>query len=453
MHFKIRQWLQQNKKETSSMLKNTKLLTIGLMLFSLFFGAGNLIFPPLLGQGAGDQFFTAMLGFAVTGIGLPLLAVIAVGLSDGGLQAIGSRVHPVFGLILSLVVYLSIGPFFGIPRTGTVSFEMGLSFLPDAIREAVWALPVFTIIYFLITLLISLNPSKVIDRVGKILTPVLLTLIVVLFLQSLFHPVGDLGTPTDVYAQFPFFQGFLDGYLTLDALSALVFGGMVVAAIRDDGITDRKKVAATTLKAGLIAVTCLAFVYFSLAYMGATSQQLGMMDNGGEILTAIAFELFGPYGSVLLGVVVLLACLTTSVGLSTSCAQFLNRVFPKLSYKKWLLVVTVFSAFVANVGLTQLIAISVPVLSMIYPAVIVLILLSFLHSFFHGYRAVYAGGIAGALIISVLDTLTGTFGFDFSWLVVFPLYDQGIGWLVPAVIGSLLGYVIGKASEKKAALT
>jgi branched-chain amino acid:cation transporter, LIVCS family len=196
--------------------------------------------------------------------------------------------------------------------------------------------------------------------------------------------------------------------LTLDALSALVFGGMVVAAIRDDGIRDRKKVAATTLKAGLIAVTCLAFVYFSLAYMGATSQQLGMMDNGGEILTAIAFELFGSYGSVLLGIVVLLACLTTSVGLSTSCAQFLNRVFPKLSYKKWLLIVAVFSAFVANVGLTQLIAFSV---------------------------------------------LAGIFGFDFSWLEVLPLYDQGIGWLVPAVIGSLLGYVIGKAFEKKAALT
>lgn len=435
------------------MLKNTKLVTIGLMLFSLFFGAGNLIFPPLLGQGAGDQFFTAMLGFAVTGIGLPLLAVIAVGLSENGLQSIGSRIHPVFGLILSLVVYLSIGPFFGIPRTGTVSFEMGLAFLPDAIREAVWALPVFTIVYFLISFLISLNPSKVIDTVGKVLTPALLILIVVLFLQSLLHPIGEVGTPTEAYTEFAFFQGFLDGYLTLDALSALVFGGMVVGAIRNDGVTDRKQVAKTTLKAGLIAVSCLAFVYFSLAYMGATSQQLGLMENGGEILTAVAFELFGQYGSILLGVVVLLACLTTSVGLATSCAQYLHQVFPRLSYKKWLLIVIAFSAFVANVGLTQLIAISVPILGMIYPAVIVLIFLSFIHPVFHGYRAVYVGGLTGAFIISVLEALTNTFGFEMPWIQFLPLFEQGIGWLVPAIIGSLLGYCIGKVSEKKAALT
>lgn len=435
------------------MIKNSKLITIGLMLFSLFFGAGNLIFPPLLGQGAGDQFFIAMLGFAVTGIGLPLLAVIAVGLSENGLQSIGGRIHPVFGLILSLVVYLSIGPFFGIPRTATVSFEMGLAFLPDAIREAAWALPVFTIIYFLITFCIALNPSKVIDTVGKILTPALLILIVVLFLQSLLHPIGEVGTPTEAYAQFSFFKGFLDGYLTLDALSALVFGGMVVAAIRDDGVTDRKQIAVTTLKAGLIAVSCLAFVYFSLAYMGATRQQMGMMENGGEILTAVAYMLFGNYGSILLGVVVLLACLTTSVGLTTSCAQYLNQVFPRLSYTKWLLIVIVFSAFVANVGLIQLIAISVPILGMIYPAVIVLIFLSFIHSFFNGYRAVYVGGLTGVFIISVLETLTNTFGFELSWIQYLPLFDQGIGWLIPAIIGSLLGYSIGRLTEKKAALT
>ncbi len=440
----------------TNVLTNKKIITIGLMLFSLFFGAGNLIFPPLLGQEAGNHVFIAMIGFFITGIGLPLLAVMAVGLSENGLQSMANRVHPVFGLILALMIYLSIGPFFAIPRTATVSFEMGLSYLPASVTDAVWALPVFTIVYFSITYWFGLNPSKLIDRIGKILTPSLLLLIIVLFVQGLLNPIGDLGQPTGDYVDSAFFRGFIEGYLTMDTLGALVFGGIVVASIQGFGVSDRKQVATTTFRAGIIAVSLLGLVYFSLAYMGATSQGLGLMENGGEVLTLMANVLFGNFGLLILGGVVMLACLTTAIGLSTAVAKYLNQVVPRLSYKQWLLVTILFSAIVANIGLTQLIAISVPVLGLLYPVVIVLILLSFMDSLFKGYRSVYVGGLGGALLMSLLELVVKENSFMdsiLSWVHYIPLFDQGIGWLIPAILGSLIGYGIESLVARKTAVS
>lgn len=440
----------------TNVLANRKIITLGLMLFALFFGAGNLIFPSLLGQEAGNHVFIAMIGFFISGIGLPLLAVISVGLSEKGFQAMAGRVHPVFGLIFSLIIYLAIGPFFAIPRTATVSFEMGLSSLPESITDAVWALPVFVIIYSLITFWFGLNPSKLIDRIGKILTPSLLLLIIVLFVQSLLNPIGDLGQPTGEYVDSSFFKGFIEGYLTMDTLGALVFGGIVVASIQGFGVSDRKQVATITFRAGLIAVSLLGLVYFSLAYIGATSQGLGMMENGGEVLTLAANVLFGKFGLLLLGGVVMLACLTTSIGLSTAVAQYLNQVAPRLSYKLWLAIVVLFSAIVANIGLTQLIAISVPVLGLLYPVAIVLILLSFIDSLFKGYRCVYVGGLSGAFLTSLLDLVVKENSFMdsiLSWVHYIPLFDQGIGWLIPAMLGGILGYGIENLMVRKTAVS
>ncbi|MGA8943236.1 MAG: branched-chain amino acid transport system II carrier protein [Thermoactinomyces sp.] len=443
---------------TTNVATNRKTVTIGLMLFSLFFGAGNLIFPPFIGLEAGNHVFIAMAGFFLTGIGLPLLAVIAVGLAENGFQSIANRVHPLFGLILSLIIYLAIGPFFAIPRTATVSFEMGVSFLPESVTGAVWALPVFSIVYFLITFWISLNPTKLIDRVGKILTPSLLFLIIVMFVQSLLNPIGSLGQPAGVYvdSSASFFKGFIEGYLTMDALAALMFGGMVVASIKGFGISDRKQVATLTFRAGLIAVSLLGLVYFSLAYLGATTQSLGTMENGGELLSLAAAVLFGKSGSLLLGAVVVLACLTTSIGLATSFSQYLNRIFPRLSYKQWLAIVVSFSALVANVGLTQLIAISVPVLGLLYPVAIVLVMFSFMDSLFRGYRSVYVGGLVGAFLMSFLDIIVkGNSFMDsvLSWVHHIPLFDQGLGWLIPAILGGVLGYGIESVVARKAAVS
>ncbi|MFY0545164.1 branched-chain amino acid transport system II carrier protein [Brevibacillus sp. H7] len=420
-------------------------IKLGLMLFALFFGAGNMIFPPVLGQAAGTSVWTAMLGFVITGVGLPLLGVVAVGLTGGKLQSLASRVHPVYGIVFTWIVYLAIGPFLGIPRTGTVAFEMGLlPFLPQGESDSGLPLFLYTLAYFAVTFWLCLNPSKLVDRIGKVLTPALLLIIAIVFVQAILNPVGGMGQPAEAYEAHPFIKGFLEGYLTLDALSALVFGIVVTSAIEERGITERRKLTWTTVKAGMIAVAGLGLVYLALGYLGATSVSLGASENGGQILTSLVQHLFGPVGLLLLGAAVTLACLTTSVGLVTASSRYFSEQMPKVSYKTVAAVLCLFSAAVANVGLTQLIAVSVPVLVAIYPLGIVLILLSFLHGIFKGYRTVYVAASICTAAVSLVDGAK-MLGLPVEGLTSLyqnlPLYAEGIGWLVPAVVGALAGYI------------
>lgn len=436
-------------------LTTRETITIGLMLFALFFGAGNMIFPPALGQAAGDQVWIAMFGFLVTGVGLPLLGVIAVGLAGGNLQTLASRVHPVFATVFTFIVYLSIGPLMAIPRTGTVTYEMGVvPFLSESMKGSWIPLFLTTVIYFSLTYWLSLNPSKLVDRIGKVLTPALLIIIAAMFVKSLISPLGEVGQPTGAYQDTAFFKGFIEGYLTLDALAAMVFGIVVTSAVQDRGITDRKLVTLSTIKAAGLAATGLGLVYLALGYMGATSYSLGQSDNGGQILTSVVLQLFGPLGTLLLGGAVVLACLTTSVGLVTACSRFFSAQIPAISYKTMAAILSIFSAAVANVGLTQLITISVPVLMAIYPLAIVLMLVSFCDRLIKGERAVYAGAIFATAVISVLDGIIRLGVFDFLtpimvYLEHLPLYKVGIGWLLPAIAGALLGFLWGKLRPKK----
>ncbi|TRY25313.1 branched-chain amino acid transport system II carrier protein [Brevibacillus sp. LEMMJ03] len=428
-------------------LTHRETLTIGMMLFALFFGAGNMIFPPALGQAAGTHAWEAMAGFILTGVGLPLLGVIATGMSGGNLQTLAGRVHPVFGAVFTVVVYLAIGPFLAIPRTGTVAFEMGvLPFLPEGAKESWVPLFISTLVYFAVTFWLCLHPSKLMDRIGKVLTPALLLIIGVMFVQSLVHPIGEAGEPAEAYQSAPFFKGFVEGYLTLDALAALVFGIVVTSTIEGRGITGRKKLGWATVKAGMIAATGLALVYLALAYLGVTSYSLGQSENGGQILTSVVQHLFGSKGLLLLAAGVILACLTTSVGLVTACSHFFSERLPGVSYKTMAMILSLFSAAVANVGLTQLIVISVPVLLMIYPIAIVLMLLSFLHRLFRGYAEVYGGATIATAVISIVDGAK-QFGLSLDGITSLyahlPLYHEGIGWLLPAVCGAAIGFLVG----------
>ncbi|OEH91810.1 branched-chain amino acid transport system II carrier protein [Bacillus solimangrovi] len=432
-------------KETIS---TKQIFVIGLMLFALFLGAGNMIFPPSLGQAAGTNIWIATLGFLVTGVGLPLLGVTAIALSGGDLGTLASRVNPKFAVIFSIVMYLAIGPFFGIPRTGTVAFEIGVTpFLPESMSTTGMPLFIYTIVFFGITFLLSLNPSKLVDRIGKILTPLLILILGGLAIKTVVTPMGPIGEPSETYASGAFFKGFLEGYLTMDTIGALVFGIVVINAIKDQGITDRKVLASATIKAGFIAAAGLALVYLSLAYLGATSiSVIGAADNGGAILSGSATHLFGSAGTIILGLAITFACLTTSVGLVSASGEYFSKIFPKLSYPLIVGILSIFSMIVANVGLTQLINISLPVLIAIYPLAIVLIILSFLHNKFHGYREVYAGGLIGSGLISIIDAMNIA-GMQLTRLndvlgSILPLYNQGVGWLFPAIIGSIIGFVI-----------
>ncbi len=442
-----------NSKKALSM-KDT--FTIGLMMFALFLGAGNMIFPPALGQTAGTNVWTAITGFLITGVGLPLVGVIAIGLTGGTLRDLSARVHPGFAIIFSTLMYLAIGPFFGIPRTGTVAFEIGVTpFLAESVNPNGLPLFIYTIIFFGITFWFALNPTKLVDRIGKILTPILIAVIGLIVFKGIFSPMGDFSAPKGDYASTPFFTGFINGYLTMDAIAALVFGIVVINAVKSKGVTDKKEIAKATTKAGIIAVSGLAIVYLSLAYIGATSRgALGELANGGAILTGSADLLFGQFGIILLAVAITFACLTTSIGLVTACGEYFKSLLPNVSYKLIIAILCIFSAAVANVGLTQLINLTLPVLIGIYPLAIALVGYSYLHRQFGGHREVYIGGLLGAGIISIFDALK-QMNVDISavtevFSVILPLYDEGIGWIVPSIIGAIIGYLVARTRNQTA---
>lgn len=434
---------------TSQKVSFKDTITIGLMLFALFFGAGNLIFPPALGQSAGSNLWSAVSGFLITGVGLPLLGVLAIGLSGSDdAQALAKRVHPIFAVILMASINLTIGPLFAIPRTGAVAYEIGIRpFLSESINASGVGLLVYTLIFFGVTYWLSLNPSKMVDRIGKLLTPALLIVLALLVAQVFISPLGTLQIPNGAYMTSPFAKGFQEGYLTMDTLASFVFGIIVINAIRDKGVVSNKEIAKVCTQAGIIAAGCLAVIYVVLSYLGATSvTAIGKAANGGIILAAVANYYYGALGNVILGIAITFACLTTSIGLVCSCAAFFTKLFPHYSYKQLVLGFTLFSAVVANFGLTHLIVFSVPVLVVLYPLVIVLILLSFLQPLFSGRAEVYGGSLLLTGVISVADGLKAA---NISLGAIeqilsshLPFFDISFGWLVPAIVGGIIGYIV-----------
>ena len=423
-------------------------IAIGLMLFALFFGAGNLIFPATLGQHAGTNVWWGILGFIVTGVGLPLLGVMAMGYSGSrNVQSLASRVHPVFGILFTLALYISIGPAFAIPRTGTVSYEIAVKpFLGGAVSDT--AQMVFLIVFFALTLWLSINPKKLVNRIGNVLTPVLLLTIVVLIVKSLITPLGGYGAPTVEYAtsRSAFLQGFLEGYNTLDALASFVFGILVIEFVTLSGAQTRDEITRATLKAGLIAVGCLGVVYIFIASLGATSvEQLGILDTGAPVLAESARLLFGELGAMILAVIVLLACLTTSIGLVTSCAQYFSTQFGGISYKWYAVLFSVVSTGVGMFGLKTIITSAIPVLMFLYPLAIVLILLAFLHPIFKGRQCVYAWTVACTFITALVSGLEtakvdlGSVGQFFATQV--PMHTIGMDWIVFGGIGLVIGLI------------
>nr|WP_106783692.1 branched-chain amino acid transport system II carrier protein [Lysinibacillus timonensis] len=427
-------------------------LAVGFMLFALFLGAGNIIFPPLLGQQAGTEYLPAIIGFLITGVGLPLMGIVSVALNGGDLQHVANRIHPVFSIIFVSVIYLSIGPLFAIPRTGAVTYQIGVAPFLSAESQGSW-IPLFitTLIFFAIVLFLSLNPSKLVDRVGKVLTPLLLLVIVLLAVKSFITPIGTIGDAQGVYITQAFGKGFTEGYLTMDVLASLVFGILIVHSLAASGIKDRSKQVKMTINAGIIAALGLAFVYVSLAYIGVTSPNvIGYLDDGGSIIAAAAKILYGNAGNVILSAVIILACLTTAIGLVSANATFFNKLFPKLSYKFLAVVFTLFSFIISNFGLAKLISITLPVLMFIYPISIVLMFLVMFDKAFNRRPLVYSLVLIATAFVSLYDGIK-TAGFEIEWYAniihSLPLSDQSLGWLVPAIIALIIGWIIHLATK------
>jgi LIVCS family branched-chain amino acid:cation transporter len=414
----------------------TDTLGLGFMTFAFFLGAGNLIFPPLAGFLAGENMSLAMLGFLLTAVTLPLITLIAVAKANGKIMGL----LPAFAATaLAIAIYIIIGPAFAAPRAGLVAYEMGYKpFIADSSSGFELAGLVlnrsqlfYTAIFFGLAMLLSLFPGKLLDSVGKILTPIMILLLVGLAMSVLILPSAEVGQAVGEYQSNPLTKGILEGYNTMDTLASLIFGMLIIDILRKKGIDSPKAQTKYLIRAALIAAGGLAFVYISLFYLGASAGDLAAgADNGGIILTNYVNQQFGDLGQLLLAAVVTLACLTTVVGLVSACAEYFNELMPKISYRLLVVIMSLACAIVANVGLAQLINISIPVLVSIYPVAIALVAATYLTAFFPRPAFAHRLVLSVALVFGLIDGMKAA-GLDMSAFDGMPLHGVGMAWLLP----------------------
>lgn len=411
-------------------LKGSDLLALGFMTFALFLGAGNIIFPASAGMASGGNIWPVAIGFLMTGVGLPALTIVALARVGGGMPELTSPLGRVAGVALAVAVYLAIGPLFATPRTAVASFEIGVAPFTGSSWQALLG---YTVAYFAFVLYLVMNPGQLLDRVGKVLTPLLLIALLLLGGAAIFAPAGPMGPVSTDYQSAPLLKGFLDGYLTMDAFGALVFGIVIASAIRDRGVTAPHLVTRYSIIAAVMAAIGLAVVYLLLFYLGATSYAVAEgAANGGQILTAYVQHTFGTPGMVLLSAVIILACLTTGVGLIVACGEFFSRLMA-LPYKGVVWVFALFSLLVSNLGLSELIRISIPALVGLYPLAIVLVLVRLADRLWRQPSRVlrpvmavtFVFGLADGLLVSALKEWVPSLFTSLPWAA------QSMGWVLP----------------------
>ncbi|MFV0448271.1 MAG: branched-chain amino acid transport system II carrier protein [Vibrio sp.] len=422
-------------------LKLTDIIALGFMLFAFFLGAGNIIFPPLAGQLAGDHLLPAMSGFLLTAVGLPLATIIAIAIAGGSWEHLTQYLPAKASLVMAALIFIIIGPAFAAPRTGLVAYEMAVKPLFSDVN-----LTLFSVLFFSVAMFFSWSQGKLIDVIGKVLTPALFIGLIVLALGVFIDPQSPMMAAQGEYATQPLTKGFLEGYNTMDTFGALMFGILIVDALRAKGITEQKATTKYLISAALIAAAGLAFVYISLFYLGATSSSVAMgADNGGVVLSQYVIALFGDKGQLVLSVIVLLACLTTAIGLISACSDFFSTHTP-ISYKTWVVINGVACAVVANIGLAQLIALSVPVLFALYPVAIALVALTFIRTKLANPQAAYRVVILVSLLFALIDAAKVS-GLDVSFFNFLPLFDIGMGWLLPTVAAMIVMTFVGGSAK------
>ena len=426
-------------------------------LFGMFFGAGNLIFPVHLGQLAGKNIIPAIIGFVITAVGIPILGVAAIGVTHSdGLGELSGKVGKRYSYFFTCILYLTIGPFFAIPRCATTSFTTGIApLLGEKINER-YALLIFSFIFFALVLLFSLKPGKITVWIGGIINPLFLIFLAILVVAAFTGHSVDLSTlaPDGTYESGSFFSSFIEGYNTMDAIAGLAFGIIVVNIIRRKGVENDSAVARDVLKSGVFSGLLMALIYVLTVIMGARSLGFtSLSENGGIAIAEIAKHYLGSFGSIVLAATITLACLKTSIGLVTSCSETFVKMFPRaFSYKVWAIIFTLFSFVISNVGLSAIIGYSVPVLMFIYPLAITLIILAFVGGFFNHDRAIYISVTALTLVAAIFDLinalpkniistlrLEAIIGLAEKYL---PFYSIGLGWIIPAVVGFVIGLII-----------
>ena len=441
---------------TKKLTLRQKILVTG-TLFGMFFGAGNLIFPVHLGQMAGRNALPAIIGFIITAVGIPILGVAAIGVTHSdGLQTLSGKVGKGYGIFFTCLLYLTIGPLFAIPRCATVSFTTGITPLLGADSPERLYLLLFSAVFFAFVLFFSLRPGKITVWIGKIINPLFLFFFAVLMLAALLAPGAAVSAvePVEAYRSDAFFPALIEGYGTMDAIAGLAFGIVVIDVIRRMGVDNDDAIAEDVLSSGLLTGALMALIYVVSIVVGAQSRGLfDLSENGGIALTQIAGHYLGGVGLFILAFTITFACLKTSIGLVTACAETFSKMTNgKISYRSWAILFTVFSFAVSNIGLSAIIEYSIPMLMLIYPPAIALILLAFLGKFFAHDRTVYITTMTGTWAAAIFDCmktlpapvqtalhLDAPIAFAAAHL---PLFDKNLGWLLPAVIGFAAGMAI-----------
>ncbi len=417
------------------MKKNTKdVIIIGFALFAMFFGAGNLIFPPFLGNMVGDQYILGVIGFVCTGVGLPLLAIIAATKGDGTFETMASKIGPKFALIFATILFIAIGPMLAIPRTAATTHELTISPLIPSLTPLI-----SMIIYFGINLVFVLKRSSVIDTIGKYLTPMLILILTFIIVKGIIFPIGNI-IHTDVTSVLPL--SFIEGYQTMDALAGLLFASVITNALRAKNYSN-KEILPMTLKSGGVAIIGLAFIYGGLMFLGAQTSGFEISDlSKTSLLLSISKAILGNLGSTMIGLAIGLACLTTSIGLLTAGSSFFEKISNgKLPYKINAIVISIISIIIGSLGVDNIINISSPILNVLYPVTITLIVTTLADRYIRNVKAVRIG-IYTSLVFGILEII------PYIKLDFIPLGKLGFAWLIPTVISILIGYLIFPRSKQ-----
>ena len=437
----------------SRKLTTKEYLVVSSLLFGLFFGAGNLIFPLHLGQLAGGHWVLATVCFLLTGVLLPLLSVMAIAVTRAeGVFDVGRPLGVGFALVFMVLIHATIGPLFGTPRTASVSFTVGVApFVPKSDHQV--ALLVFSAVFFALAFAFSYRENDILSNVGKVLNPMFLALLFLMFLVAFLRPMGNpMSAPaTSAYLHSSFVNGFLQGYNTMDAPAGLAFGVTVVHAVRQMGQKRESDVAKVVGKAGLVSMSMVAFIYALLIVVGAMSLgHFKLSADGGVAFNQVVSYYGGAFGQAVLAVLITVTCLTTAVGLVAAFAQDFHKHFPKVSYHTWLALTTLASFLAANFGLDTIIAWSTPMLMFLYPLCLVLILLSVFSPMFNRDGVVYLFVVLftvvpalGDMVVSFPKVVSAS-AFGNAVAAVrshLPLASLGLSWLVPALVGLVLGLV------------
>ena len=415
------------------MYKTKDVLLTGFALFAMLFGAGNLIFPPMLGYETSSSWIPTMLAFIITGVGFPFLGILSVSIAGNGIKDFANRVSPTFSKIFAIISILAIGPMLAIPRTGATAYE--ITFLHNGMNNTMYKY-IYLICYFGIVILFSLRASKVIERVGKILTPILLLLLFLIIVKGIFF--SGLSIKPDIYPH-AFKKGFLEGYQTMDTIASIAYAGIILKAIKNGRNLTQKQEFSFLIKAGLVAILSLALIYGGFALVGAKMHSVLVTNDKIELLVKTTSYLLGNYGNLVLAICVAGACLTTAIGLVATVGEFFSSI-TSFKYEKIVIFTVIISFLLSILGVESIIRISVPILVFIYPVMISLIILNLFGKYIKN-DYVYKGVVLFTGIIGLIESLASigiTNTYTNSVLEILPFSDYGLTWLFPGLIGYIL---------------